>query len=182
MRPESCTETRAKLSAAHVQSVDLPRAALQQDVREAAGRRSHVQARHTHRIDREGIQGRSELMAAAPDIWILSDEVDRCVARDQVARLPVTPGRVAHPHPDFAREDEGLRASARFGQPAFDEKLVEPDSLRSIGSHVGIVAQAASPRVTSLEEPWPFGGMTVPPPVTARSRRPSAGRLDRVVG
>ena len=61
-------ERFGKLSAAHVESVDARRAALQQDVREAAGRGADVERDPARRVDLERIERRRQLVAAAADV------------------------------------------------------------------------------------------------------------------
>ena len=61
-------ERLGQLSAAHVESIDAARAALQQTVGEAAGRGADVQADPPDRVDPEGIERSGQLLAAARDV------------------------------------------------------------------------------------------------------------------
>ena len=144
-----------ELAAAHVESVDARRAALQQHVGEAAGRRADVEADEPGRVDPERVEAGRELVAAAADVGLGVVDLDARRRVDQVAGLAVVPGGVALPHPDLAGQHERLGAAPRLDQPALDEQLVEPDArglrLRrgTIGrTHPPIVAQPASPGLT----------------------------------
>ena len=81
---------------------------------------------------------------------------DGRVSGEQVARLQVRARGVALAHPDLAGEDERLGLRPRLGQAALDEELVQALSGRLAAgvprrsrAHPRIVAQPASPRITS---------------------------------
>ena len=65
--PRVASERLGELSAADVERVDPGRAALEQDVGEAAGRRPDVEGDPTRRVDLERVERRGELVAAAAD-------------------------------------------------------------------------------------------------------------------
>ena len=120
-------ERLGELATSDVESVDARRAALQQHVREAAGRGPDVEADDTGRVDPERIERGGELVAAAADVRLRDVDLDVGRRVDQVAGLAVVPGGVALPHPDLAGQHERLRAAPRLDQPALDEQLIEPD-------------------------------------------------------
>ena len=144
--PRVAAERFGELSAAHVESVDPARTALQQDVREAAGGRTDVETDEPRRVDLEGVQGRRELVAAPADVGVVADDLDRAIGQDEVARLAIVTCRVALPHPDLAGQHQRLRSAARLDQATLDEQLVESDARdpdRGCGAHPPIVAQPA---------------------------------------
>ena len=67
-------ERFGELSAAHVESVDPARAALQQDVGEAAGRGADIERDEPGRVDPEGVERRRQLVAAAADVRLRGDD------------------------------------------------------------------------------------------------------------
>ena len=144
-----------ELAAADVERIHARRATLQQHVGEPAGRRPDVEAHETGRIDPEGVQAGGELVATAADVGLGGVDLDARRRVDQVAGLAIVPGGIALPHPDLARQHEGLGATPRLDQPALHEQLIEPDprGLRlrrgTTGrTHPPIVAQPASPGLT----------------------------------
>ena len=92
------------------------RAALEQDVREAAGRGADVERVPPGRVDPELVEGVRELVAAARDEprRPLDDELRRFV--HLLAGLLVAV--------DEARHHERLRLRAALGEPALDEEDV----------------------------------------------------------
>ncbi len=88
-----------ELAPADVDGVHTTRAALEEDVREAAGRCPGVQADATRRVDPEGVQRRGELVAAATDVRIPFRERQRRRRVDEVAGLAVEAGRSLPPPP-----------------------------------------------------------------------------------
>jgi hypothetical protein len=148
--PRIAGDPVGELAAPDIDRVDPGRAALQQDIAEAAGRGASVEADPAGRIDPERIEGRGELATAPTDIRIPLDERDREPTVDQVARLAIGPRGVALPGPDPAGEDQRLGSGARLGQATLDEELVQALAGRSVGrraTHPGIVAQRPSPRL-----------------------------------
>ena len=121
-----------QLSAAHVESIDAARAALQQAVGEAAGRGAHVQADATRRRPprtrrgrRRASHRRATRTAAAPAA---------------PARCPGPPGRRAcgragrrRPRPTRTRpaSSSAWARAARGRQPPFDEQLVQASPVRA---------------------------------------------------
>ena len=145
-----------ELGATDVEGVHAGRAALEQDVREAAGRGADVEADQPGRVDPERVERGGELVAASADVGLGRVDADGGRRVDQVARFAVEAGGVALPHPDLAGQHQRLRAAARLDQPTLHEQLVEPDprglrlGRRAVGrTHAPIVAQPASPGLTA---------------------------------
>ena len=115
-------ESGVQLAVAHVHGVDLDGAPLQQAVREAAGRGSHVQSQPPVRVDPESVQGRGELEPAPRDVRdrILED-LDARLQAQQVSGLGVLPSL----HPDLAGHDGGLGFGARREQAFAQQQHVE---------------------------------------------------------
>ena len=107
-----------QLPVADVQRDHARGAALQQDVREPAGRGADVEAVAPGRVDPEGVERVRELLAAARDEprAALDLELRRLV--HLLARLRV-PG-------DEASEHERLRLRAALREAALDEQDVQP--------------------------------------------------------
>ena len=131
-----------ELTATHVESVDVARAALQQHVGEAAGRRTDVERRHPGRVDPELVERSRELVAAAAHVWLGALDVYGGFGIDGVAGLEVASRSVAIADTDLAGEDQGLALAPGLGEPAVDEQLIESHtSLPADGrSHDRIVA------------------------------------------
>ena len=130
-------ERLGELAATHVERVDAPRAALQQDVGEAAGRGPDVEAARPAGSIAERVERGRELVAAAADVRL------RLLDRDR--RPPAStrsPGlrssRAASPSPTrtLPARMSAWAAAARFGQAALDEQLVEADPARAWRSAV----------------------------------------------
>ena len=66
---------------ADVDTGDVGGAALQQAVGEAAGRGTDVEAVATRRIEREGVEGRRELVAASGDVGAFAALLGRIAGR-----------------------------------------------------------------------------------------------------
>jgi hypothetical protein len=141
------------LSAAHVESVDPACAALQQDIREAARGCAYVETDTAGRVDLEGIERGSQLVATAADEWLRFGYFDRGVGSKQVAGLAIVTSGVTLPHSDLAGKHERLGAAARVDQATFDEELIKPDARRLRGAHLPIVAQPAAPKLTRQMPP-----------------------------
>ena len=92
-----------QLTPPDVDGVDAGRAALEQDVGEAAGRRAGVEADEPRRVDAERVERGGELVAAAADVRVALHDRDRDVRLDEVAGLPVEPPGIARPDADLAR-------------------------------------------------------------------------------
>ena len=94
------------------------RAALEEDVCEAAGRSSDVERIATRYFHAERIESVRELLAPPGDIRrrLVDGQLDRLV--DLLARF----GMAGHP----ARHHQGLRLGATFREPAFDQQHVQP--------------------------------------------------------
>ena len=150
------TQGLGELSATHVESVDVARAALQQDVGEAARRGADIQRGHAARIDPERVEGRRELVAAPADVRLArldpddrgSDRpgrpaCDRAVRCRRRRRAPCRPG-------------PGPGPSLGVGEAAVHEELVETDlalPMRDGRAHRPIVAQPASRGLTAGRAP-----------------------------
>ena len=114
-----------QLGAAHVDRVDDPRAARQEDVGEAAGRGAGVQAGEARRVDPEGVKRGLELVRppGSPTAASRARETDASGATSWPGlQLPVA----VELH--VAGVDEGLGLGARPGQAALGQELVESDA------------------------------------------------------
>ena len=147
--PRIASDPVGELAPPDIDRVDPRRSALEQDVAEAPGRGSGVEADEPRRIDPERVQGRRELVPAAADVRIGFDEADRDGSVDEVAGLPVEPSGVAASGPNLAGQDQGLGTRAALGQAAFDDELVETLTAAAHGclAHGPIVSQPPSPRL-----------------------------------
>ena len=94
-----------ELAAAHVHRVHANDPALQEHLREAAGRGPHVHRHPSARIDAQGVQGPLELDRAPPDVLGSGDELHRGPVGHRVSRLARGGAVDAHP----AGHHEGLR-------------------------------------------------------------------------
>ena len=140
-----------ELGAPDVEGVDAAGAALQQDVGEATGRRTHVEADAAARVDLERIECRGKLVAAARDVRVPLDEVHRRRRIEEIAGLAVPPRAVPLADAHLAGQHQRLRTGARLDQAALDEELVESDAgpFGRRRAHPAIVAQRPSPRLDS---------------------------------
>jgi hypothetical protein len=114
-------ERFGQLPAADVHRVDPAGTALQEHVGEAAGRRSDVESDLASWIDLEGIERRSELVAAATDVRIGRLDDHELGGVEQVPWLSVVSGGVSLADPHLAGENERLSTTPRLGEPAVDE-------------------------------------------------------------
>ena len=114
-----------ELPAAHVHRVHLRRVALQQQVREPARGRSHVQARQPNRLHAECVQRRPQLQPAARDERRrrLHLQIDRGL--DEISGLAIGPGAGSFTDANMAAENQSLGASARLGQTPIHKQLIE---------------------------------------------------------
>jgi hypothetical protein len=106
-----------QLPAADIERDHPSRTALEQNVRESAGRRADVQRITSGRIDPELVERMRELVAAARDVprRLLDDELRRVVY--------LLPGfRVAA---NESRHDERLRLRAALGESALNKQHVQ---------------------------------------------------------
>ena len=115
-----------ELAAPDVEGDHARRAALEQDVREAAGRGTDVERVPPGRVDVELVEGVRELVAAARDEprRPFDDELRRFV--DLLAGLRVAVDEAGH--------HERLRLSAALGEAALDEKNVQALAHRAQAS------------------------------------------------
>src|SRR6185436_21140366 len=103
------TQRLGELAATHVESVDMARAALQQDIGEAPCRRTDVEGDLVGGIDPERIERGSELVATPPDVGVRLIDRDPCVRWDAVARFDVPSPSIPFADADLAGHHEGLR-------------------------------------------------------------------------
>ena len=116
-----------------------------------------VQADQARGIDLERVERGGELVAAAADVRLaLRDRDGRVAGSSRSPGLQVRARGVALAHPDLAGEDQCLGPRPRLGEAALDEELVQALSGRLAAgvprrsrAHPRIVAQPASPRITS---------------------------------
>ena len=121
-----------------------------EDVGEAAGRRTHVEARgrsgrsRTHRGRRQACGRHARRTAPARRGPPASPDRRDRRACDRASRVPLADA-------DLAGEHECLRTGARLDQAALDEELVESDAgpFGRRRAHPAIVAQRPSPRLDS---------------------------------
>jgi hypothetical protein len=107
---------------ADVDRVDARRAALEQAVREPAGRGADVEAHAARGVDGERVERGRQLDAAARDVGMRrSGDLDLGVLRHGDARLVGAPAGDG----DRAREDHRLRLLAGRSEAAQDEQAVE---------------------------------------------------------
>ncbi len=114
----SRAEPRVELAVADVERDHARRAALEEDVGEAAGRGADVDAVEARRIDAERVEPVRELLAAARDVRRRPLDRELGVLLDLVARLVVAA--------DETGEHERLRLRPRLREAALDEEDVEP--------------------------------------------------------
>ncbi len=111
-----------ELSVADVERDDARRAALQQDVGEAAGRGADVECQPAGDDDPEHVERVGELDAAAPHVRVIGrHQLDARVRRDRGARL--RRDLSVHGHP--VREDHRASPLTRRRQPAIDDQHIE---------------------------------------------------------
>src|SRR5205807_496059 len=111
-------QARVELAVADVERDHVRRAALEQDVGEAAGRGADVERVRAGDVEPELVERVCELLPAARDIGRRALDVELRVGVDLLPRL-----RVAR---DEAREDERLCLRPALREPALDEERVEP--------------------------------------------------------
>ena len=101
-----------ELSATDVERIDPARAALEQDIGEAAGRGAHIERDQTGKVDLEGVERGGQLVPATTHVRVRLGHRDGRIRGDQVTGLSVVPGGVAVPYPDRPRQHERLRSAA----------------------------------------------------------------------
>jgi hypothetical protein len=106
-----------ELPIADVESDHPCSAPLEEDVGEAAGRGSDIDAIEAGRVDAEPIEPVRELLPSARDVRRQALDLELGVLRNLLARLVVAAHKPG--------EDESLRLRPRPGQAALDEKDVE---------------------------------------------------------
>src|SRR5690349_14357871 len=132
----------------------MPRAALQQDVSEAAGGGTDVECHLARRVDPERVERPRELVPAPTDVWLRLVDGDGGGPLDAIARLQVTPGGIALAHAHLSADDQRLCLRPCLGEPPLDDELVEALllrldwPLRDRRIHRAIVAQPAAPGLT----------------------------------
>ena len=111
-----------KLPVPDIDGINLGRTAVQQHVGEAAGRGTDIQANPPRRINGEMIQrmGQFDTAARHPGM-IPSTDLEWQVWRHRRSRFVETPRFGI----DQTRHDKRLRPRPAFGQPAFDEQLID---------------------------------------------------------
>ena len=121
-------QPRVELAVADVHRHHRSRAALEQTVGEAAGRRADVETSALRNVHTEIVERTRELLAAARCIAL------RFAAHANLrgvthARAGLVLGHVVDE--DLAGADQRLRARARIGEPVSNHPLVEPQALQS---------------------------------------------------
>ena len=112
-------EARVELAMADVDRDDVSRPAREQHVGKAARRRADVEAGEAARIERESVERRRELEAAARGPGMRGARLDRGVAREGF-------GRLAHERAVGAHEpgrDRRLRAGAAGNSPRSTSRI-----------------------------------------------------------
>jgi hypothetical membrane protein len=115
------TQTPVELAFSDVDGVDLQDSALQQDVREAAGRRTDVDGDLAGDVEPERVEGARQLVAAPRHV--LRTRVDgelRILGHRRRGTV-----RAATVDPHHAGEDQGLGALAARGEFTLHQELVE---------------------------------------------------------
>ncbi len=111
-------QPRVQLAVADVERDHARRAALEQDVGEAAGRGADVDAVEAGRVDAEPVEPVRELLAAARDVrTAVSCTVSSASSSTWCPGLVVAGHETGH--------DERLRLRPRLREPALDEEDVE---------------------------------------------------------
>ena len=141
-----------ELSAPDVDGVDAGGTALQQDVGEATGRRTDVEADAARRVDLERIEGGGQLVAAARDVRLPLDDGRRGVAGSR--RSPGLRSRRA-PSPSPTRTLPASTSACARVRVSTRPRSTRSWSSRTRGrfgrrrAHPAIVAQRPSPRLDS---------------------------------
>ncbi len=113
-------QARMQLAASDVDGVDAPGAALEQHLREAAGRRADVEADAPARIETEMVERGRELLPAPRHIRMRGRGAQNRVGGNLLGRLAHRPVI----GDDQAGFDRGLRLGAAVEQPALDQQPV----------------------------------------------------------
>src|SRR5207248_8802295 len=146
--PRVLAEAPGQLSIPDVDRDDARGASLQQEVREAPGRRADIKADPSCRIEGEGIERGRELVAASADIGFDTVEVDADIGVDHLIR-PVRQ-RAAHSHQPGTHH--GLRALPRGHEPLGHERLVQADAALDHQRHIPspTIIPSTAPAITSI--------------------------------
>ena len=112
-----------ELPVAHVNRIDMRRAVLEADVREAAGRRADVHAHFAAQIRLKGRNCLFQLQSAAAGVGVRLAADLQLVLRLNQLRCLVDAAR-ADVH--LARHDADLRLRAAFAKPAFHQRHISP--------------------------------------------------------
>ena len=123
--PRVAREAVEQLAASHVDRVDDPRAARQQQVGEAAGRRAGVEAGTAARVDRKRVERRLQLLRGPRRPARPGSHGEHGVGGHQLARLEGARAGPGQLH--LAGQQQRLGCGARRGQPTVDEELVEAE-------------------------------------------------------
>ena len=109
----------------NIHSIHARRAALEQHIRKATRRCADIERDQPGRIEREAIERMGQLVAAAAGVGQRLDQLDRRILSDLLAGFGTL--RAGHPH--CAGQDQRLGLAARFGQPALNQQLIEPNFM-----------------------------------------------------
>ena len=152
--PRIAAQRLGELAAPDVEGVDAARAALQQDVGEAAGRRADVEADAARRVDLERIERGGQLVAAAADVRLGADDRERRVGSTRSPGLRSC--RAASPSPTRTLP-ASTSACARVRDSTRPRSTSSWSSrTRAVGrrrAHPAIVAQPAAPALTGVAGP-----------------------------
>ena len=119
-------QRRAELTRAHVHRVDLPRAAAQQHVGEAAGGRANVHADQLRGIRAEHPQRLFQLQAAAADVGVIrAQQLDGVGLRDFRRGLGAGPAVDGHQ----PGANERLRALPAGAEPAGGQRHIQTKQI-----------------------------------------------------
>ncbi len=110
-------DLRVQLAVADVERDHARRAALEQHVGEASGRRADVEGVEARHVDPEGVERVRELVPGARDVRRRRLDLELGVLVDLLARLRVAGHAAGH--------DERLRLRARLGEAALDQQHVK---------------------------------------------------------
>ena len=117
------TEAPIELALPHIDRVNAGRAALQEDVGEAAGRRTNVDRDLPGHIEPERVERARQLVAATRHVLRAGVDGDVRILGHRSGR----PVGAATIHSHRTREDEGLRALAARRELTLHQELVKPN-------------------------------------------------------
>ena len=110
-------QSRVQLAVTDVERDHAGGAPLEQDIGEAAGRRSHVHAVEPARVDAECVERIRELVARPRDVWRRLGDVERLILLHLLARLVMTADEPGH--------HDRLRLGAALREAALDQNDVQ---------------------------------------------------------